>query len=279
MSETCPNCAKPVLASDTTCWHCGTVLPKRAKPKAADSPPTVARVGPLSRERVANANADAADYDLRAVGIYGLLTLALVVALWLVMHALGQQPTLVRSTALGGDWVTVADSELRYVLSLPTDWQWLDVAYRDQSDLLEQVIERQPTIGRALAPLGEAAGDVAIVAVAAGTQNLQSDRPIPFVVVGRSARLRQLEPEAALDLLAGQRLSVIAPNVDTHLSGQPQARFELLDAGSDYRCRHLFVAQPEAAAYLLAACAPRANYGTLQEQLAGILDTFQLLQP
>jgi hypothetical protein len=277
MSETCPNCAKPVLASDTTCWHCGAVLPKRAKAKAADSPPTVARVGPLSRERAINADADA-DYDLRAVGIYGLLTLALVVALGLVMHALGQQPTLVRSTALGGDWVTVADSELRYILSLPTDWQWLDMSYRDQSDLLATVIERQPTIGRALAPLGAAAGDVAIVAVAAGTQNLQSDRPIPFVVVGRSERLRQLAPQAVLDLLAEQGLAVAEAAIDTHLAGQPQARFAFNDAAAAYRCRHLFVAQPQTAAYLLAACAPRANYGTLQDQLVGILDTFQLLQ-
>ena len=280
MSETCPNCAKPVLATDTTCWHCGYVLPRRAKTKTADQqPPALSagpRLGPLTRERAANAGA--ADYDLRAVGIYGFLTLALVVALWLVMHALGQQPTLVRSTALGGDWVTVTDSELRYILSLPTDWQWLDVAYRDQSDLLEQVIERQPTVGRALAPLGEAAGDVAIVAVAAGTQNLQSGLPIPFVVVGRSARLRQLEPQAALDLLAEQGLPVTETDIDSHLAGQPQARFEFSDAADDYRCRHLFVAQPQTAAYLLAACAPRASYGTLQDQLVSILDTFQLLQ-
>lgn len=277
MSETCPNCAKPVLATDTTCWHCGHVLPKRPKPKAAASPPRPARVGPLSRERAAG-SAEAADYDLRAVGIYGLLTLALILALWLVMHALGQQPILVRNTALGGDWVTVSDSDLRYILSLPTDWQWLDVAYRDQSQLLAQVIERQPTIGRALAPLGEAAGDVDIVAVAVGTQDLRNTAPVPFVVVGRSARLRVLEPQAALDLLAAQGLSVTEPVIDTHLSGQPQARFGIVDSGSDYRCRHLFVAEPDTVAYLLAVCAPRANFGALRDQLDGILDSFQLLQ-
>ena len=58
-------------------------------------------------------------YDLRALLVYGLLTLALILSLWLVMRALGQQPVLVRSAALaGGDWVTVTDSDLRYTLSL-----------------------------------------------------------------------------------------------------------------------------------------------------------------
>ena len=38
MSETCPNCGKPVLPSDTACWHCGYMLAKRAKAKAAPSP-------------------------------------------------------------------------------------------------------------------------------------------------------------------------------------------------------------------------------------------------
>ena len=35
MSETCPNCGKPVLPSDTACWHCGYMLAKRAKLPAA----------------------------------------------------------------------------------------------------------------------------------------------------------------------------------------------------------------------------------------------------
>ena len=276
MSETCPNCAKPVLASDTTCWHCGTVLPKRAKPQAAGSPPAVARVGPLSRRRDAAADA-ATDYDLRAVGIYGLLTLALIAALGLVMHALGQQPILVRSTALGGDWVTVADSELRYVLSLPTDWQWLDVAYRDQSELLAEIIERQPAVGRALAPLGDPAGDVEILAVALGTQDLSAAEPIPFAVIGRSAQLRELEPQAALDMLAGQGLSVTEATIDSRLAGQTQARFKVFDPSTTYQCRHLFVADPSSYGYLVAACAPQAGYGTLQQQLDDLLDTFQLL--
>ena len=272
MSETCPNCGKPVLPTDTACWHCGYALSKRAKPKPASPPP---RVGPLAREQ---STGDAADYDLRSLLIYGLLTLALLLSLWLVMLALGRQPVLVRSATLaGGDWVTVTDSDLRYTLSLPTDWQWLDVAYRDQTELLATIIERQPPIGQALAPLGAPAGDVTILAVALGTQDLVAADPIPFAVVGRSERLRALEPQAALDLLDGRALALSEATIDTHLAGQTQARFKVFDPSTAYQCRHLFVADPRTYGYLVAACAPQGGYGTLQQQLDDLLDTFQLL--
>ena len=277
MSETCPNCGKPVLPSDTACWHCGYTLAKRAKAKAAPSP-APPRVGPLARARPTGDTAGAADYDLRALLVYGLLTLALILSLWLVMRALGQQPVLVRSAALaGGDWVTVTDSDLRYTLSLPADWQWLDVAYRDQSELLAAIIERQPPIGQVLAPLGAPAGDVTILAVALGAQDLTAAEPIPFVVVGRSERLRALEPQAALDLLQGRPLSLTEAAVDTRLAGQPQARFKVFDPSTAYQCRHLFVADARTYGYLVAACAPQAGFGTLQQQLDDLLDTFQLL--
>jgi hypothetical protein len=277
MSEACPNCGRPVLPGDTACWHCGYALPKRAKA----APPVPPRVGPPARERPtgdATGATGAADYDLRALLVYGLLTLTLIFSLWLVMRALGQQPVLVRSAALaGGDWVTVTDSELRYTLSLPTEWQWLDVAYRDQSELLAQVIELHPYVGRALAPLGEPAGDVEILAVAIGAGDVAVAERIPFAVVGRSERLRALEPQAALDLLDGQPLSVTGAGLDNHISGQTQARFNAFDAATDYQCRHLFVADPNSYGYLVAACSPQASYGTLQQLLDDLLDTFQLL--
>jgi hypothetical protein len=175
---------------------------------------------------------------------------------------------------------------------LPSDWQWLDVAYRDQSDLLAQLVASQPYIGRALAPLGAPAGDVEILAVAAGTSApLAADTsdpvaagtpdpaaaPIPFVVIGRSQRLRVLEAQDALDLLGGQGLSVSEAAVDTHLAGQTQARFKVFDAANAYQCRHLFVTDGDTYGYLVAACAPQAAYGSLQQQLDDLLDTFQLL--
>ncbi len=268
MSATCPNCGKPVLPTDTTCWHCGYALPKR--PKTAP---------PARAARQAPAEVAAADYDLRALAVYGLLTLAIILSLWLVMRALGRQPTLVRNAALGvGDWASVTDAELRYTLSLPADWQWLDLAYRDQQALLAEVIDRQGYVALALDPLGRIAGDVATLAVAANTRDPNAAEPIPFVVIGHSERLRDLSPEDALALLAGHEPPATETAVDSHLAGQPQARFTILDLANAYQCRHLFVADPDAAGYLVAACAPPADFGTLRDDLDAILDSFQLLQ-
>ncbi len=283
MSESCPNCGKPVLPSDTVCWHCGYTLPKRPKatPPAQTGQP--ARPGAAlhlpARTRPA-AESPPVVYDFRALAVYGALTLLVVLGLWLVMRSLSRQPILVRSAAfgLGGDWVAVTDVNLAFTLSLPTDWQWLDVGFREQSNLLERVLDRQRYIDRALRPLGAAAGDVDILAVAVDSQALEEDVPQPFLVVGRSARLAELTPEEALLLLAEQPLPTTGEGIDTRLTGQPQARFAVLDQANAYQCRHLFVPNQAARAYLLAACAPQARFGTVERDLDEILDSFQLLE-
>lgn len=271
MTEACPNCGKPVLATDTVCWHCNYPLPKRPKARPPARPAARPRPGDA-------AAAETADYDLRALLIYGLLTLAVILALALVMRALSRQPLLVRSAGLArAGWVTMTDNELRYTLSLPAEWQWLDVSFRDRGELLADVTARQPYIERSLQPLGAAAGDVEILAVAIGTRNLDEAVPIPFVVVGRSPGLSDLQPQAALDRLAGGTLPVTETEIDTRLSGQPQARFNVLDLANAYQCRGLFV-NDGAAGYLVSACAPQDDYSVLQRELDDILDSFQLLQ-
>jgi hypothetical protein len=117
---------------------------------------------------------------------------------------------------------------------------------------------------------------VELLAVALGAAEVAVAERIPFAVIGRSERLRSLAPQAALDLLDGQALSVTEAGVDTHLAGQPQARFKVFDPPAGYQCRHLFVADA-GYGYLVAACAPQADYGTRQQQLDDLLDTFQLL--
>jgi len=283
VSESCPNCGKPVLASDTVCWHCGYTLPKRPKPAPSprNSPPAErdAALHLPARARPA-AQAPPVAYDFRALAVYGGLTLLVVLGLWLVMRSLSRQPILVRSAAfgLGGDWVALTDVDLTFTLSLPTDWQWLDVGFREQSDLLERVLDRQRYVERALRPLGAAAGDVDILALAVDTQALEEYVPQPFVVVGRSARLAELTPDDGLALLADQPLPTTEEGIDTRLTGQPQARFTTLDQANAYLCRHLFVPNQAGNAYLVAACAPQSRFGTVERDLDEILDSFQLLE-
>lgn len=278
MSEACPNCQKPVLPTDVVCWHCGYTLPKRPKPgppaqPVRGTPPGWPPATPPASE------AGATDYDLRALLVYGLLTLAVIISLGLVMRSLSRQPTLVRSApAFGGEWVSVTDEGLSFTLAFPSGWQWIDVAAREQSALLDQVVARQGYIDRALRPLGETAGDVTIAAVAVDATTLEDTEPKPFVIVGRSAVLRGLEPQAALDLLDAQPLPVTETAIDTRLAGQPQARFAFLDAGHAYQCRNLFVSDGGKAGYLVAACAPQAQYGLMLKDLDDILNSFQLLE-
>lgn len=270
MSETCPNCARPVLPADTVCWHCGYQLPPRAK-----SPPRAHQRG-----RSGDGASDAEPVDLRDIAVYGLLTLVVILALLAVMRSLGRQPVLVRSAGvqLGGEWVTVTDADLRYTISLPSDWQWFDLGWREQDELLDGLVERQPFIRWATRPLGEAAGDVTILAVAAAATEQGADQPQPLLVVGRSERLREVTPEEAFDLLAARSSPTSEQSIDTRLSGQRQARFETVDEAYRYQCRHLFVADEVTAAYLVAACAPMARFGTVDNTLDDILNSFQLLQ-
>ncbi len=280
MSNSCPNCDKPILESDTVCWHCGFVLPKRPKPRATAEPANrVASLHLPARERQPAESVPVA-YDFRALAIYGLLTLAVILSLWMVMRSLSRQPILVRSAALdlGGNWVSVTDVDLVYTLTLPSDWQWLDVGYRDQSELLTKVFDRQPYMARALRPLGEGAGDVETLSVAVGTQVLETTDPQPFVIVARSERLGEMSPETALELLGNSSLPVSEQSVDTHLAGQPQARFNILDMPNAYQCRHLFVTAESKPAYLVAACAPQSRFGTMQRDLNTVLNSFQLLE-
>lgn len=272
MSEACPNCGKPVLATDTVCWHCGYQLPKR--PAARPAPLRDAAGLPA---RSASGEAVVNDYDLRALAVYGLLTLAIIVALLLVMRSLNGRPILVQSAAFElGDWVAVTDDELRYTFSVPADWQWLDVSFRDQSQLLADVMDRQVYVRRALRPLGYAADDMAILGLAVGTQSLEVRESQPFVVIGRSVQLASLTPAEALEQVA-EEPAASEKTVDTHLSGQPQARFATTDLANAYNCRHLFTTQ-SGVAYLVAACVPQSRFGNLLFEMDEILDSFQLLE-
>ncbi len=262
MGESCPNCGKPVLPADVTCWHCGYGLP--ARPKALFAPQQATP-------------AEGTDYDFRALAVYGALTALIIVGLWLVMRSLGGYPILVRSAGVGfGGWVAITDAELRYTLNLPSDWQWFDLAYREQDDLLAPIIERQPYVARALRPLDDLTGDVELLGVAVGAEVLEEGAPLPLVLVGRSPALRDATPQVVLDQLEEQPLPVGEKETNTRLAGQPQARFTIVDRSYDYHCRYL-VATTDGA-YLVAACAPQARAGPLLSALDDILNSFQLLE-
>ncbi len=275
VSDACPNCGKPVLATDTACWHCGYALPRKSKAAAAPSRPKRS-----SRPATASdADTTPPTYDFRALAIYSGLTLLTLISLWLVMSALGRRPLLVRSSlGLASDWVTVTDSDLRYTLDLPPDWQWLDVAYRDQEETLAELVRFQNYIRRAPDALADITGETAIIGVGLGTRTPESGEPATFVVIGRSDGLVRMSPDEVLTGLGLRQPEATELAVDTHVPGQPQARFTLRDARAGYQCRYLALPGQEDAGYLLAACASQAEFGNRDRDLKNILDSFQLLE-
>ncbi|HRN67148.1 MAG TPA: zinc ribbon domain-containing protein [Promineifilum sp.] len=275
MADRCPNCDKPILATDVVCWHCGYQLPKRA---AAPTPKRAFTKTPdlAAREE----DVTPADYNWRALLVYGLLTLAIIAGLWLVMRSLSLRPVLVSGAGFDsdGEWVRVTDADLRYTVSIPIEWQWIDMAYRDQSELLSRVVAQQTYVNRALGPLGELADDVETVGLAVGAGLLDEVDPQPFLLIGRSERLRGVAPQDVLDALDENSFQISEKEINTHLAGQPQARFIALDPSNEYQCRHLFVSGEGKPGYLVAACAPQEHFGALQRDLNVILDSFQLLE-
>jgi hypothetical protein len=271
MNESCPNCGKPLLPTDTACWHCGyTLARKPAKPAAPARPVRAGR----------QTASPPATYDFRALAVYGGLTLAVLAALLLVMGALGRRPILVRSALnLTSDWVALTATDLSFTLSLPPDWQWLDVAYRDQDDVLRQLTAVQGYIDRALRPPGGPSAGLDIVAVGLGTRTPESGEPATFVVIGRDPALDGAGAETLLALARERYPEATETRVDTRIAGQPQARYTLLDAPAGYQCRHLALGRERQPGYLIAACAPQAEYGNRERDLGAILDSFQLLQP
>ena len=276
LADRCPNCDKPILPADTVCWHCGYQLPKRA----TSAPPKQHVPGgasdPVGREQIVAP----ADYNWRALLIYGLLTLAILVSLWLIMRSLSLRPVLVSGSGFGsgGDWVTVTDADLRYTVSIPTEWQWIDLADGDQSELLSRVTARQTYVNRALRPLGEPAGDAETVGLAVGVRSLEEAEPQPFLLIARSEQLRGANPQVVLDTLDEASFQISEKAIGTRLAGQLQARFTVADPDNAYQCHHLFVTGEDKPGYLVAACAPWARFGAMQRDLNDILDSFQLLE-
>ena len=270
MTEPCPNCSKPVLETDTVCWHCGYQLPKRPSARSTS------RTG--SRSSGAAVEAREPEYDFRALAVYSVLTLVVIFGLFMVMRSLGRQPVLVRSVRIGleSDWMAVTDADLRFTMNLPADWQWTDVSFRDQSTILERALGRQTYINEVWRPLGDRAAEAEILALALQEPLFQDTSPQSFVVVGQSSRMHNVALQDILDLAAEPALPVTEAEIDTRMAGQPQARFTLLDRPNDYQCRHLFV-DDALTGYLVAACAPQPEFAAMQRDLGDILNSFQLV--
>lgn len=263
MAQTCTNCGHPALETDTVCWHCGWQL----------SPPRVIKANARQSEAVAEE-----PYPLTAVVFQGVMTVAVIIAVLLVMRSLGQKPLIIihPETRLSADWLPVTDPAQRFTLDLPVDWTWLDESDQPRfADLLQADDQFQA----ALAPLSNFVEDTELLLVARGSRGSTGELT-GFVVVAHSESLDALTPQQAIELVSQQaaELTIRETSLVESLTGQTQATILVDGVGDQLRCRQqLTPGQPDS--FLLTACSPTAQFPRYANDLQNILNSFQILMP
>ena len=259
LNITCDNCGQRVLSDDATCWHCGRML------AAAD------QSAPSSEED------ERSSQSLTAVFIYGGLTAVLIIAMLLTMRALGQTP-LAASTLEDQYWTAVTAQDGSYSINLPNHWDWLEKDHPTQQAQFETLVTENEMFDTAVYPLGDIAEDSEVFFIAINEPIFWDSGDQGFLTLARSQRLHDLTPEQAIDLVnkTNASLNVIEPTIEAGEDDRLQAQFVVEIPGPDggWRCRQYFLPGPDYG-YLLAACAPPANFITFLVEFEDILTTFQ----
>ncbi len=273
MSYQCENCGQTALETDTICWHCGQPL----------SPPNKKQETPSADEDAEKER----PLPLVSLAAYGGLTLVIIIALFMVMQALGRQPQVVQGfgASLKPGWTAVTDQQRTFTLNLPTQWKRLDRFDPEQEAEFIEQIRRNNQYQAALAPYDAMADDrqLLLLAVAEmGEGETAVTAPPPFVIIARSRQLSQQSPEQMMvDLRQGPAgTTLLRSNLTEGVNGRQQTISILtwLYGGQELRCQHLFFKDaPDS--YIVVGCAPEASYGSLTNIFHEILVSFQPLLP
>lgn len=260
----CENCGQTVLTSDTVCWHCGWAL------SPPDSPPKTSK--PTARKQ------PAPDISLPAIAIFGITTLLIALLLFLVMTALGNKPFVVINPNQNVGWVPVTDQSLHFTYDLPPDWVWAEKNQTNSSGLFEAATSADWGYSAVFTALPAYTPDSEWRMIAAyPSLNEPAQR---FLLVATSTTLHTLSVNDILALRATETGStqVLETAVTDNLSATPQAHLllEITTANSTWKCQQEVV-NGTAETYLLAACAPQAEYPRHLSELSDILRSFQPL--
>lgn len=246
--ERCDNCDRPLLATDAVCWHCGQ--PRQGGVVAA---PAVASPGQ--------------SLGLTAVSGYALLTAIIIIALLLVIRALGQQPLIVvnSNAPRPRGWVVFTDSQRRFTLNLPPEWELAEPA---DSRFAELVAEKAGVIETAVSPL-----DPSTILLLAHNPDAETQ----LVSVARNVQLHQLPFNQLTDRIIAQGSEIQEAEQGESFFGVPQINLTLATADG-VLCSQQYAMQPEDS-YLLTICMEANSFRRSRDTLAAILGSFQPLKP
>lgn len=272
MERRCPYCDGRLLEDDTVCWQCGRQVTgvQQSSPPAAGAPEEVVGPGAGSPEA---APEDGPPVRASALTIYGGLTVVVVLIALLLTIFLGRRPLVqTGGVPLQEGWIVVTDRARTFTLTLPAQWQTLDVAVAPQREQVQQLLEEIPSTRRATTPLGSFVDDDEVLFLATGA------RQLTFLLVSESRRLNRLNPQDAIDLARGADAAVLEAN---HVQNFDKSHVALRVALSGDEqtgpvCRQQFITG-EDVALLLALC---AEPGQLNEETVNtILNSVQRLAP
>lgn len=170
----CENCGQPALASDSTCWQCGELLPGREE---------------SSLENVSAKEGWQDSISLTSLGFYLGSTLAAIIIFFLAAYALGQSPLI--QVELGdrppSQWALITNADQSMALWLPDNWVWYDKAERIHRAEFARLAETRPVFHLA-------GSDMELIFIASESDPLDKNS-YPFLAVERSAALNRLNDE------------------------------------------------------------------------------------
>jgi hypothetical protein len=264
MSDRCVHCGEPALESDTVCWHCGMPLPGREESKA---PQKQVKEGWQQSSPPAT------------VAMYAGITIAVILAAFLVMVYLGRLPLLqIRfGTRAPDQWETIVSADNGFILSLPGSWGWTDGTIEDQAMAINDLLGADNKYGFGTFPFGAEVDDLKIQFIAEPSSP-PGNQLSPFLVIARSRLLNRLTYEEAVDFLLTSDYRVkearFVDNFDkSHVSIIVQTS---LAEDLELNCRQQFILG-ESEAMLVSLCSPSSRYQANIATFEGILESFQRL--
>ncbi len=261
MTRNCDNCFRPVLDTDTVCWHCGRKLSPTA--------PATKKTGPIDVQEKQESALKPTPWPL--IVFYGSLTLIIIVALMWLMNSLGQSPTLTGTGLTSTEWVALRDPDKQFSIIIPARWQW---AFQGKSQVqldFSPLVENESWAAAAPAPLGTLVPDSEYLLLAGNDSIL--------LIVTRSERLNRLTPEQAVISLRQESFEGITIE-DAHQKQNGvennSAVFTIKHESPPMICRQLLTRDPTKT-YLVAACTSINKDAQFVGEINAALDSFQLL--
>lgn len=243
--ERCDNCDRPMLATDAVCWHCGQPRKGQVAQVAAGSEPVA----------------------LTAVSSYALLTLAIIIALLLVIRSLAQQPLIVvnGNAPRPRGWTVFTDSQRRFTVNLPPEWT---------------VAEPADGAFAALLAAEEGVGETAVSPLDPSTILLLARSPAAetqLVAVARNVQLHQLSLSQLTDLITATGVDIQQVEEGESFFGVAQINLTFAAEG-EILCSQQYALQPEDS-YLVTICMDANSFHRSRETIEAIQGSFQPLKP